>query len=176
MKEGVKRITTETGAGQWGSALSFACNLFDIECEVYMVKLSFEHKPYRKIMMNTWGAKVIPSPSNQTEAGRKILAQDPNSPGSLGIAISEAVEMAAQREDTKYALGSVLNHVLLHQTIIGLEAMKQMEKAGDMPDVIIAPFGGGSNFAGITFPFLRLNLEEGKKFAVLPASQLLVLN
>ena len=163
MKEGVKRITTETGAGQWGSALSFACNLFNIECEVYMVKLSFEHKPYRKIMMNTWGAKVIPSPSNLTEAGRKILAQDPNSPGSLGIAISEAVEMAAQREDTKYALGSVLNHVLLHQTIIGLEAHKQMEKAGDLPDVVIAPFGGGSNFAGISFPFLRLNLEEGKK-------------
>jgi tryptophan synthase beta chain len=163
MKEGVKRITTETGAGQWGSALSFACNLFNIECEVYMVKLSFEHKPYRKIMMNTWGANVIPSPSNLTEAGRKILAQDPNSPGSLGIAISEAVEMAAQREDTKYALGSVLNHVLLHQTIIGLEAHKQLEKAGDLPDVVIAPFGGGSNFAGISFPFLRLNLEEGKK-------------
>jgi len=163
MKEGVKRITTETGAGQWGSALSFACNLFNIECEVYMVKLSFEHKPYRKIMMNTWGANVIPSPSNLTEAGRKILAQDPDSPGSLGIAISEAVEMAAQREDTKYALGSVLNHVLLHQTIIGLEAHKQLEKAGDLPDVVIAPFGGGSNFAGISFPFLRLNLEEGKK-------------
>lgn len=163
MKEGVKRITTETGAGQWGSALSFACNLFNIECEVYMVKLSFEHKPYRKIMMNTWGANVIPSPSNLTEAGRKILAQDPDSPGSLGIAISEAVEMAAQREDTKYALGSVLNHVLLHQTIIGLEAHKQLEKAGDLPDVVIAPFGGGSNFAGISFPFLRLNLEQGKK-------------
>jgi tryptophan synthase beta chain len=163
MKEGVKRITTETGAGQWGSALSFACNIFNIECEVYMVKLSFEHKPYRKIMMNTWGAKVIPSPSNLTEAGRKILAEDPNSPGSLGIAISEAVEMAAQREDTKYALGSVLNHVLLHQTIIGLEAHKQLEKAGDLPDVVIAPFGGGSNFAGLSFPFLRLNLEEGKK-------------
>ncbi len=162
MKEGVKRITTETGAGQWGSALSFACNLFGIDCEVYMVRLSFEHKPYRKIMMNTWGAKVIPSPSELTAAGRKILAQDPNSPGSLGIAISEAVEMAAQREDTKYALGSVLNHVLLHQTIIGLEAQKQMEKAGDMPDIVIAPFGGGSNFAGISFPFLRLNLEEGK--------------
>ncbi len=163
MKEGVKRITTETGAGQWGSALSFACNIFNIECEVYMVKLSFEHKPYRKIMMNTWGAKVIPSPSNLTEAGRKILAQDPDSPGSLGIAISEAVEMAAQREDTKYALGSVLNHVLLHQTIIGLEAHKQLEKAGDLPDVVIAPFGGGSNFAGLSFPFLRLNLEQGKK-------------
>lgn len=163
MKEGVKRITTETGAGQWGSALSFACNIFNIECEVYMVKVSYEHKPYRKVMMNTWGAKVIASPSELTDAGRKILAQDPNSPGSLGIAISEAVEMAAQREDTKYALGSVLNHVLLHQTIIGLEAQKQMEKAGDLPDIVIAPFGGGSNFAGLSFPFLRLNLEEGKK-------------
>ncbi len=160
--EGVKRISTETGAGQWGSALSFACNLFGIECEVYMVKLSYEHKPYRKVMMNTWGAKVIPSPSDLTAAGRKILELDPNSPGSLGIAISEAVEVAAQREDTKYALGSVLNHVLLHQTIIGLEAQKQMEKAGDLPDVIIAPFGGGSNFAGLSFPFLRLNFEEGK--------------
>jgi len=160
--EGVKRITTETGAGQWGSALSFACNIFDIECEVYMVRLSYEHKPYRKVMMNTWGANVIPSPSELTAAGRKILAQDPNSPGSLGIAISEAVEMAAQREDTKYALGSVLNHVLLHQTIIGQEAYKQLEKVGDLPDVVIAPFGGGSNFAGLSFPFLRLNFEEGK--------------
>jgi len=160
--EGVKRITTETGAGQWGSALSFACNIFDIECEVYMVRLSYEHKPYRKVMAPTWGANVIPSPSELTAAGRKILAQDPNSPGSLGIAISEAVEMAAQREDTKYALGSVLNHVLLHQTIIGQEAYKQLEKVGDLPDVVIAPFGGGSNFAGLSFPFLRLNFEEGK--------------
>lgn len=162
-QEGVKRITTETGAGQWGSALSFACNKFDIDLEVYMVKVSYEGKPYRKVMMNTWGANVIPSPSTNTEAGKKILADDPNSPGSLGIAISEAVERAAQREDTKYSLGSVLNHVLLHQTVIGLEAVKQMEKAGDMPDVVIAPFGGGSNFAGISFPFLRLNFEEGKK-------------
>lgn len=162
-QEGVKRITTETGAGQWGCALSFACNIFDIECEVFMVKLSYNHKPYRKVMMNTWGASVTPSPSELTEAGRKILAEDPNSPGSLGIAISEAVELAAQRDDTKYALGSVLNHVLLHQTIIGLEAVKQLEKAGDMPDVVIAPFGGGSNFAGLSFPFLRLNFDEGKK-------------
>jgi len=162
-QEGVKRITTETGAGQWGSALSFACNKFDIDLEVYMVKVSYEGTPYRKVMMNTWGANVIPSPSTNTEAGKKILADDPNSPGSLGIAISEAVERAAQREDTKYSLGSVLNHVLLHQTVIGLEAVKQMEKAGDMPDVVIAPFGGGSNFAGISFPFLRLNFEEGKK-------------
>ena len=162
-QEGVKRITTETGAGQWGCALSFACNIFDIECDVYMVKISYNHKPYRKIMMNTWGANVVASPSELTEAGRKILAEDPDSPGSLGIAISEAIEMAAQREDTKYALGSVLNHVLLHQTVIGLEAVAQMEKAGDMPDIVVAPFGGGSNFAGISFPFLRLNFEEGKK-------------
>jgi tryptophan synthase beta chain len=162
-QEGVKRITTETGAGQWGSALSFACSLFGIECEVYMVKVSYEQKPYRKILMNTYGAKVYPSPTNLTEAGRQILAQDPNSTGSLGIAISEAVEMAAKDENTKYALGSVLNHVLMHQTVIGLEAVKQMEKAGDMPDIVVAPFGGGSNFAGIAFPFLRLNFDEGKK-------------
>ncbi|MDH5396991.1 MAG: TrpB-like pyridoxal phosphate-dependent enzyme [Cyclobacteriaceae bacterium] len=161
-QEGIKRITTETGAGQWGSALSFACQHFDMACDVYMVKISYNHKPYRKMMMNTWGANVFASPTDQTEAGRKILAQDPDSPGSLGIAISEAVEMAATRDDTKYALGSVLNHVLMHQTVIGLEAMKQMEKAGDMPDIIVAPFGGGSNFAGLAFPFLRLNLEEGK--------------
>ena len=161
-QEGIKRITTETGAGQWGSALAFACNHFNLECEVYMVKLSYDHKPYRKVMMNTWGAKVFPSPSNATEAGKKILADDPNTTGSLGIAISEAVERAATNEDTKYALGSVLNHVKLHQTIIGQEAIVQMEKAGDLPDIVIAPFGGGSNFAGIAFPFLRFNLEEGK--------------
>jgi len=161
-QEGVKRITTETGAGQWGSALSFACNLFDIECEVYMVKLSYHHKPYRKVMMNTWGAKVFPSPSLATEAGRKVLEMDPDTTGSLGIAISEAVERAATNDDTKYALGSVLNHVKLHQTIIGQEAIKQMEKAGDMPDIVIAPFGGGSNFGGISFPFLRLNFDEGR--------------
>ncbi|MEL6256723.1 MAG: TrpB-like pyridoxal phosphate-dependent enzyme [Bacteroidota bacterium] len=160
-QEGIKRITTETGAGQWGSALAFACNIFDMECEVYMVKLSYHHKPYRKIMMNTWGAKVFPSPSEATEAGRKVLAADPDTTGSLGIAISEAVERAATNDDTKYALGSVLNHVKLHQTIIGQEAIKQMEKAGDMPDIVIAPFGGGSNFAGLAFPFLRLNLEGG---------------
>lgn len=171
--EGVKKITTETGAGQWGSALSFACQMFGIELEVYMVKISYEQKPYRKLMMNTWGAKVFSSPTNLTESGRKILAQDPNSPGSLGIAISEAVERAATNADTKYALGSVLNHVLMHQTVIGLEAVKQMEMAGDFPDIVIAPFGGGSNFAGIAFPFLRLNLQEGKKvrcIAVEPAS------
>lgn len=159
---GIRKITTETGAGQWGSALSFACQLFDIACEVYMVKISYHHKPYRKTMMNSWGANVIASPSNLTEAGRKILAKDPDSPGSLGIAISEAVEMAAQNEDVNYALGSVLNHVLTHQTIIGLEAVQQMEMVDERPDVVIAPFGGGSNFAGLTFPFLRFNIEEGQ--------------
>jgi len=161
-KAGVKRITTETGAGQWGSALSFACQHFGIECDVYMVRISFVHKPYRKTMMNTWGATVFPSPSDHTEAGRKILAADPDSPGSLGIAISEAVEQAVKDPDTKYALGSVLNHVLTHQTVIGQEAIKQMEMAGYMPDVVVAPFGGGSNFAGLAFPFLRLNFDEGQ--------------
>jgi len=160
--EGVKKIATETGAGQWGSALSFACNHFGMECDVYMVKVSYDGKPYRKIMMNTWGANVYASPSNRTEAGRKILADHPDSPGSLGIAISEAIEVAASDPNTKYALGSVLNHVKLHQTIIGQEAIAQMKKVGDMPDIVIAPFGGGSNFAGLSFPFLRLNFEEGK--------------
>lgn len=162
-QEGVKKIVTETGAGQWGSALSFACNHFNMECEVFMVKLSYDHKPYRKIMMNTWGATVHPSPSDLTEVGRQILAKEPDNLGSLGIAISEAIEVAAQDPNTKYALGSVLNHVLLHQTIIGLEAAKQMEKAGHLPDIVVAPFGGGSNFAGIAFPFLRYNFDEGKK-------------
>lgn len=161
-QEGVKKIATETGAGQWGTALSFACQLFGIECEVYMVKVSYNQKPYRRIVMNTYGATVHASPSNLTQSGRQILSQDPDSPGSLGIAISEAVEVAANDPQTKYALGSVLNHVLMHQTIIGLECLKQMEKAGDMPDIVVAPFGGGSNFAGISFPFLRLNFEEGK--------------
>lgn len=161
-QEGVKRITTETGAGQWGSALSFACSHFDMACEVYMVKISYHQKPYRKSMMNTWGANVYASPTDRTEAGRKILAADPDSPGSLGIAISEAVELAATDENTKYALGSVLNHVLMHQTVIGQEAIIQMEKAGDLPDIVIGPFGGGSNFAGISFPFLRLNFDKGK--------------
>ena len=172
-KEGVKKISTETGAGQWGSALSFACKLFGIECEVFMVKVSYDGKPYRKIMMNTWGATVHASPSNLTNAGRSILAIDPNSPGSLGIAISEAVEVAATHDDTKYSLGSVLNHVLMHQTVIGLEALKQLEKAGDYPDIIVAPFGGGSNFAGITFPFLENKLVNGKQvrcIAVEPTS------
>jgi tryptophan synthase beta chain len=171
--EGIKKMTTETGAGQWGSALAFACQLFGIELEVYMVRVSFDQKPYRKLMMNTWGAKVFSSPTNKTEAGRKILSGDPNSPGSLGIAISEAVERAATNEDTKYSLGSVLNLVLMHQTVIGLEAIKQFEKAGDFPDIVIGCFGGGSNFAGISFPFLKYNLTEGKKIrciAVEPAS------
>lgn len=171
--EGVKRLTTETGAGQWGSALSFACSKFGLECEVYMVKISYDQKPYRKVMMNTWGAEVISSPSRITNSGRKILEIDPDSPGSLGIAISEAVERAATTEGTNYALGSVLNHVLLHQTVIGLEAIKQLELSGDFPDIVIAPFGGGSNFAGIAFPFLRYNFQEGKKvrcIAVEPAS------
>ena len=167
--EGVKRIVTETGAGQWGSALAFACNLFAMDCEVYMVKISYEQKPYRKLMMNTWGADVYASPSDRTNAGRQILAQDPNSPGSLGIAISEAVEVAAGDPETKYSLGSVLNHVLLHQTVIGQEAIKQMEMAGDFPDIVIAPFGGGSNFAGISFPFLRHNLTKGKKVRAIAA-------
>ncbi|NUM31487.1 MAG: TrpB-like pyridoxal phosphate-dependent enzyme [Bacteroidetes bacterium] len=160
--EGVKKISTETGAGQWGSALSFACQLFGLECEVYMVKISYNQKPYRKLLMNTWGATVIASPSDRTNAGRTILASNPDSNGSLGIAISEAVEVAATSDTTKYSLGSVLNHVLMHQTIIGLEAEKQFEIAGDFPDIVIAPFGGGSNFAGISFPFLRHKLTSGK--------------
>jgi tryptophan synthase beta chain len=168
-KAGTKKITTETGAGQWGSALAFACNHFGIELDVYMVRISYDQKPYRKIMMNTWGANVLSSPTNLTDAGRSILATDPDSPGSLGIAISEAVEIAATNPDVKYSLGSVLNHVLTHQTVLGLEAVAQMEKAGDFPDIIVAPFGGGSNFAGISFPFLRYNLEEGKKVRAIAA-------
>jgi len=152
---GVRRLTTETGAGQWGSALALACQLFGLECTVYMVKVSYEQKPYRKVMMQTWGAEVIPSPSTRTNAGRGILSKNPQSPGSLGIAISEAVEDAATHEDTKYSLGSVLNHVLMHQTVIGLEAKQQMEMAGDYPDVVIGCVGGGSNMSGLTFPFLR---------------------
>jgi tryptophan synthase beta chain len=172
-QEGVKKISTETGAGQWGTALSFACAQFGIECDVYMVKVSYEQKPYRKVMMNTFGANVYASPSDRTHAGRAILEKNPNSTGSLGIAISEAVEIAASNPDIKYALGSVLNHVLLHQTIIGQEAEKQLEYAGDFPDIVIAPLGGGSNFAGIAFPFLRHNLVNGKNVrcvAVEPAS------
>ena len=161
--EGIKKITTETGAGQWGTALSYACQMFDMECEVFMVKVSYDQKPYRKILMNTFGGVVHASPSMLTASGRKVLEANPNSSGSLGIAISEAIERAVADPTTHYALGSVLNHVLLHQTIIGQEAIVQMEKAGQMPDIVVAPFGGGSNFAGIAFPFLRMNLVENQK-------------
>ncbi|MBU2650721.1 MAG: TrpB-like pyridoxal phosphate-dependent enzyme [Bacteroidetes bacterium] len=161
-REGVKKMTTETGAGQWGSALSFACRQFGIDLKVFMVKVSYEQKPYRRSMMHTWGAEVIPSPSMETESGRKILTEHPDSPGSLGIAISEAVEVAAKNPDTKYSLGSVLNHVLLHQTIIGEEALRQFSKVNDYPDIVIGCFGGGSNFAGISLPFLRYNIIEGR--------------
>lgn len=153
-QEGVRRLTTETGAGQWGSALALAARFFDLECKVYMVRISYEQKPYRRVMMETWGAQVVPSPSPDTHAGRAVLAQDPASPGSLGIAISEAVEDAAQREDTKYALGSVLNHVLMHQTVVGLEAKRQLELAEERPDILVGCVGGGSNFGGFAFPFL----------------------
>ena len=156
--EGVTRLTTETGAGQWGSALAFACATFGLECEVWQVRASYDQKPYRKLMMETFGATVHPSPSELTESGRAILAADPDSTGSLGIAISEAVEQAVQAENTRYALGSVLNHVLLHQTIIGEEALKQFELAGDTPDVLVGCTGGGSNFGGLAFPFLREKL------------------
>ncbi|MCX5868136.1 MAG: TrpB-like pyridoxal phosphate-dependent enzyme [Proteobacteria bacterium] len=165
-KEGVKRIATETGAGQWGSALCFATNLFGMECTVYMVKVSYEQKPYRRSMMETWGGKVIPSPSSLTESGKKILAADPNCPGSLGIAISEAVEDAATHKEVNYSLGSVLNHVCLHQTIVGLEAKKQMQMVGDYPDVVIGCVGGGSNFAGLAIPFIQDKLT-GKKVRAL---------
>jgi tryptophan synthase beta chain len=160
--EGIKHITTETGAGQWGSAMSIACQHFGLDLQVYMVKVSYDQKPYRKFIMQTYGAEVIPSPSNRTAAGRALLARDPNSSGSLGGAISEAVEAAVTHPDTRYTLGSVLNHVILHQTIIGLEAEKQMDLVGDYPDVVIGCFGGGSNFSGISFPFLRHNFLDGK--------------
>jgi tryptophan synthase beta chain len=172
-KEGVKKMTTETGAGQWGSALAFATSFFDIELRVFMVKISYNQKPYRKSMMNVWNATVYPSPTELTDSGKQILAENPDSPGSLGIAISEAVEMAAKDPETNYSLGSVLNHVLLHQSVIGLEAQKQMKLAGDYPDVVIGCFGGGSNFAGISFPFLGENFRDGKNtrvVAVEPAS------
>ena len=162
-QEGVKRLATETGAGQWGSALACACRLMDLECMVYMVRISYDQKPYRRIMMKTYGADVVASPSTLTAAGRKVLASSPDSPGSLGIAISEAIEDAAGRDDTKYSLGSVLNHVLLHQTIIGQEAKKQMEIAGEYPDIVIGCHGGGSNFAGLAFPFLKDKLDGRRK-------------
>jgi tryptophan synthase beta chain len=170
---GVKRLATETGAGQWGSALSFACSLFGLEAKVFMVRVSFEQKPYRRSFIQSFGATVVPSPSSETNAGRAILEADPDSSGSLGIAISEAVEEAATREDTNYSLGSVLNHVLLHQTVIGEEAIRQMEMAGDQPDVVIGCAGGGSNLAGIAFPFMRDRLagRTSTRFvAVEPAS------
>jgi tryptophan synthase beta chain len=155
MKEGVEMLTTETGAGQWGSALAFATNLFGLKCRVFMVKASYEQKPYRRILMETWNAEVIPSPSKMTESGRRILEKDPDCPGSLGIAISEAVETAIKNENAKYSLGSVLNHVLLHQTVVGLEVKKQMELLDLKPDMMIGCVGGGSNFAGFCYPFVR---------------------
>ncbi|MCP4383344.1 MAG: TrpB-like pyridoxal phosphate-dependent enzyme, partial [Hyphomicrobiales bacterium] len=170
---GVKRLSTETGAGQWGSSLAFAGSLFDLEVEVFMVRVSYDQKPYRRALMETYGARCVPSPSGETNAGRTALEAKPDHIGSLGLAISEAVEVAAQRDDTKYALGSVLNHVLLHQTIVGQEAIAQMEMAGDYPDVIVGCTGGGSNFAGIAFPFLGEQLRGGSNVrlvAVEPAA------
>jgi tryptophan synthase beta chain len=166
-EEGVKRITTETGAGQWGSSLAFAGALFGLKIEVFMVKVSYHQKPYRRALMETYGARCVASPSTETACGRAILEKNPNSLGSLGIAISEAVELAAQRDDTKYALGSVLNHVLLHQTVIGIEAMKQFDLAQDYPDLVIGCAGGGSNFAGIAFPFLGAKLRGGRPVRLL---------
>ncbi len=171
MKEGVERLTTETGAGQWGSALCFATKLFDLKCRVYMVKVSYYQKPYRRVLMETWGGEVIPSPSDKTEVGRKILEKDPDNPGSLGIAISEAIEDAVKHENTKYSLGSVLNHVLLHQTVVGLEVKKQLEMIDEKPDILIGCVGGGSNFAGFCYPFIKDAQKEGiKVIAVEPAA------
>jgi tryptophan synthase beta chain len=164
---GTKRLATETGAGQWGASLALACKLFGLECTVYMVKVSYEQKPYRKMQMQTWGGTVYPSPGTQTEFGRKILKDDPNCPGSLGIAISEALEDTVHSKNTRYALGSVLNHVCMHQTVIGQEAIKQMELAGEEPDVIIGCVGGGSNFAGIAFPFMRRKIVEKKPYRII---------
>ena len=168
--EGVQALTTETGAGQWGSALSMACNFFDLDLEVYMVRVSYDAKPSRRTLMRTFGAEVYPSPSERTQYGRSLLAENPDNPGSLGIAISEAVEVAATSGGTKtYSLGSVLNHVLLHQTVVGLETLKQLEMAGEYPDVIIACTGGGSNFGGFAFPFIQQNLTNGKNTKVIAA-------
>ncbi|MFL5277947.1 MAG: TrpB-like pyridoxal phosphate-dependent enzyme [Myxococcales bacterium] len=169
---GTRRIATETGAGQWGSSMAMACSMFGLACTVYMVRVSYQQKPYRKSMMHLWGAEVIPSPSDRTGSGRKILEQDPRSPGSLGIAISEAVEDAATHDDAKYALGSVLNHVLLHQTVIGQEAKEQMKLAGEYPDVVIGCHGGGSNFSGLAFPFLadKAAGRDVRILAIEPAS------
>jgi tryptophan synthase beta chain len=168
---GIRRLTTETGAGQWGSALALACKFFELECTVFMVKVSYDQKPYRRVLMQTWGAEVHPSPSQETEAGRTILKEHPDSTGSLGIAISEAVEVAAQSTDTNYSLGSVLNHVCMHQTVVGLEAQKQMDQFEDTPDIVIGCVGGGSNYAGISYPFVRDVLKgdaETKFLAVEP--------
>ena len=172
-RAGVRRLTTETGAGQWGSSLALACQFFGLECQVFMVRVSYNHKPYRRALIETYGAEVIASPSPRTASGRAILEQDPECSGSLGIAISEAVEVAAGRADTQYALGSVLNHVLLHQTVIGLEAIEQFALAGDEPDVVVGCTGGGSNFAGVAFPFIGRKLRGGpdvRVVAVEPAS------
>ena len=166
-EEGTKKITTETGAGQWGSSLAFACQIFGIELDVYMVKVSFEQKPYRKLIMQTYGASCFASPSDRTDSGKAILAKDPNNTGSLGIAISEAVEMAAKDPNTKYSLGSVLNHVLMHQTIVGNEALLQMEMAGDYPDILVGCTGGGSNFSGLVFPFLGEKFRDNKNTRVI---------
>jgi len=166
---GIKKLSTETGAGQWGSSLAFAGSLFGLEVKVYMVKVSYYHKPYRRVLMETYGATCIPSPSLETDAGRAILANDSDSPGSLGIAISEAVEVAAKNADTNYSLGSVLNHVLLHQTVIGIEAIEQMEMAGYWPDIVIGCTGGGSNFSGLVLPFLGKKLREGKNLRAIAA-------
>ncbi len=167
--QGITHLTTETGAGQWGAALSFATSLFGLKLDVFMVKVSYNQKPYRRSMMQTWGANVVASPSNLTESGRSILAKEPDNSGSLGIAISEAVEKAVHSDNTRYTLGSVLNHVILHQTVIGLESEKQMDLAGEYPDIVIGCFGGGSNFSGISFPFLRHQLVDGKKIRVIAA-------
>src|SRR5271157_4774922 len=163
---GTKRLATETGAGQWGTALAMACKLLGLECNVYMVKVSHDQKPYRRMLMHTWGATVHASPSDQTQYGRKLLAQDPDCPGSLGIAISEAIEDTVTHPNTKYSLGSVLNHVCLHQTVIGQESIRQMEAAGEAPDVIIGCAGGGSNFAGLAFPFLEQKLKRKQAYRV----------
>lgn len=163
---GTKRLATETGAGQWGASLAFACSLFGLDCNVYMVRVSYDNKPYRRMLMHTWGATVHPSPSSLTEYGRKLLEKDPGCPGSLGIAISEAIEDTLKTPNTKYSLGSVLNHVCHHQTVIGEETIKQMEMAGEEPDIIFGCCGGGSNFAGIAFPYLRKKIKEGKSYRV----------
>ncbi len=164
---GIKRLATETGAGQWGSALAFACKLFDMQCKVYMVRVSYHQKPYRRVLMETWGASIVPSPSPGTPMGKAFLEKDPEHPGSLGIAISEAVFDAGTHDDTNYSLGSVVNHVLMHQTVVGLEAKKQFEIAGEYPDILIGCIGGGSNFAGFTLPFVRDKLVDGQDVRVI---------